>query len=136
MNVCDDGVFHFLTNYFKSPKFIFCVCPIYLLVADKSSKTCIVQRRAESVKLFASAFGHQFDPAVGQIADGAGDFKPGGDRLGGVAKAHALHMTGEKRGHPAAKGVGGRLRHAQDEAKGADGMQLFSATVQIFLILV
>ena len=53
MNVCDNGVFHLLANNFKSPKFIFCFRPIYLLVADKSSKTCIVQRGAESVKLFA-----------------------------------------------------------------------------------
>ncbi len=53
VNVCDDGVFHFLANDFKSPKFIFCIGPIYLLVADKSSKTCIVQRGAKSVQFRA-----------------------------------------------------------------------------------
>src|SRR6516165_10791274 len=90
VDVCDDGVFHFLASDFKSPKFIFSFRPSYLLVADKSSKTCIFQSGAKSFQLGALAFANQFDATVGKIADGAGEFKAGGDGLGGVAEAHAL----------------------------------------------
>jgi hypothetical protein len=86
-----------------------------------------MQCGAKSVKLVAAAFGDEFHAAIGQIADGAGDFKTGGDGFGGVTKAHALHPAGEKHGQPAAGSGGYRLRHAQDKAKGGAAMQLFSA---------
>jgi hypothetical protein len=41
-------------------------------------------------------------------------------------------MAGINNSHPAAGGGGSRWRHAQDEAKGAAGMQLFSAPAAIF----
>ena len=67
VNVCNDGVFHFLTNNLKSPKFIFRVRPNYLFVADKSSKTCVMQRRMESLQFRLRPFRNQFDAAIGQI---------------------------------------------------------------------
>jgi len=125
MDIGDDGVFHFLTNYLKSTKFIFRVRPSYLLVADKSSKTCIVQRRVESLEFRAVAFGDEFNAAVRQIADDAGDFKAGSNGLGGVTKANALHATGEQNGHPAAGGVGNRLRHDRMKPKPCAGCNVF-----------
>jgi len=125
VNVCDDGVFHFLANNLKSPKFIFRVRPHYLLVADKSSKTCIVERGAESGEFRMAAFGVEFHAAVGQIADGAGDFKTGGDGFGGVTKADALHATGEKNGHSTAGGNWNRWRHGGIKPKPRAGCNVF-----------
>ena len=106
MNICNNGVFHFLANNLKSPEFIFCLRPNYLFVMDKSSETCRVQFRAESLEFRAVALGDEFDAAIGEIADGAGDFKAGGDGLGGVAEAHPLHAAGVNELQSAAGGMG------------------------------
>jgi hypothetical protein len=125
VNVCDDGVFHFLANDLKSPKFIFSVGPSYLFVADKSSKTCIMDGRAKRFEFGGCAFGDEFHATVGEIADGAGDFKTGDDGFGGVAEADALHASGIKHGHPAA-GVGGvGLRHGGIKPKVRPGSNVF-----------
>ena len=67
--------------------------PTYLLIANKASKTFIANGSTECLKLLARAFSDQFDAAIGQIADNAGNFKTGGDGFDGVAKANALHAA-------------------------------------------
>jgi hypothetical protein len=67
--------------------------PIYMLIADKASKTFSADGGAEGVEFGARAFGGEFDAAIGQVADCAGDFKTGGGGFGGVAKTHALHAA-------------------------------------------
>ena len=111
VNVCDDGVFHFLASYLKSLKFIFRVRPNYLFVPNKSSQTCIVQRGAESVKFRVGTFRDKLDPTIRQIFYRAGDFKTGGDSFGSITKADTLHATGEKNQHPAARGGLSRRQH-------------------------
>jgi hypothetical protein len=101
MDVCDDGVFH-LARDFKTPKFIRCFRPSYLLVPDKSSKTCIADGGAESLQFRRIALDDQLDAAIGQIAYLAADLEAGGDGLGGVAEADALHATGVVDGQAAA----------------------------------
>lgn len=63
---------------------------MYLLVADKASKTFVANRGAKRLQFFGPAFGDEFDAAIGKIADAAADFKTGGDGLYGVAKPNAL----------------------------------------------
>jgi hypothetical protein len=111
-----------------------CIRPIYLLVADKSSKTCSVQGGAKSVQFLAPALGDEFDAAIGEVADGAGDVEAGGDRFGGVPETHPLHMAVVKNGHTTEQSVGGGRRHMMDEAKGAPAMQLFSSNFQQMVI--
>src|SRR6202012_1494348 len=96
-----NGVFHLLADYFKTLELVLSISPIYLLVADKSSKTCIMESMAESLQFRAQPLGHQFHPAVLQIANRARDFKTGGDRSGGVPETDTLHVAGEKHRHPA-----------------------------------
>ena len=55
-----------------------------------------------AVQLVFGAFGDQFHPAVGQIADHTGHVEPAGDRFDGVAKPDALHVARIKNLHPAA----------------------------------
>ncbi len=98
MNVCNDGVFHFLTNDLKTPKFVFRFSPDYLLVPNKSSKTCTKNRGAKLLQLSSVALGNQFNPSVGQVADDAGNFKAGGDGFGGVTKTDALDPSRIKNG--------------------------------------
>jgi len=136
VDVCNDGVFHFLANNLKSPKFIFCVAPDYLFVPDKSSKTCIMERGAESFKFRVAALGDEFHAAIRQIADGAGDLKTGGDGLGGVTKADTLHAAGEKNGLPAARGGLNRLRHGGMKPKPRAGCNVFWRRGQRFVFLV
>ena len=94
VNVSDDGEFHLrLADNFKTAKFILRVAPIYIFVADKASKSRIADGGAKGFQFLARAFGDQFHAAVGQIADGAGDFKSGGDGFRGVAKPDTLHVA-------------------------------------------
>ena len=93
-------------------------------------------RKASSSALVA--FGDEFDAAVGQVADGAGDFKTGGDGLGGVAEPDALHAAGIKNIHAAAVGNGRggwRLnRHGRMKPKsGGVGAMFFAAGRTIIL---
>ena len=76
-----------LAGNFKTAKIILRVAPSYIFVADKASKSRAANGLAEGFQFLARAFGDEFDATVGQIADGAGDFKAGGDGFGGVAKA-------------------------------------------------
>ena len=69
------------------------VGPSYLLVADKASKTFSADGGAERLEFRAGTFGDEFDAAIGQIADGAADFKTGGDGFCGIAKPDALHAA-------------------------------------------
>ena len=78
----------------KISKLILRVLPLYLLIPDKSSKTCIAQRGLVGVQLLQPPFDNQFHPAVGQVADSADDFKTGGHGLGGVTEADPLHLAG------------------------------------------
>ena len=70
-----------------------CFGPRYLLVPDKASKTFIANGGAERLEFCARALGDEFDPAVRQIANGAADFKTGGDGFDGITKADALHAA-------------------------------------------
>jgi hypothetical protein len=132
MNVSNDGVFHFLATYLKSPKLIFRVGPNYLLVPNKSSKTCIQYGRAKCLQFGPAALGNEFDPAVGQVANIAGDFETGGHGLGRVTEANTLHAPGIEDGQAAAAGVV-RRRHGRDEAKARRAMQCFlTVDVKVF----
>ena len=82
-----------MADNFKTAKFILCCGPIYLLVADKASKTFSPDGGAKGSEFFARAFSNEFDAAVGQVADVAGDFKTGGDGLDGITKPDALHAA-------------------------------------------
>src|SRR5690242_5844004 len=134
MDVCDDCVFHFLVNDLKSPKFIFRVGPSYLLVPNKSSKTCIQNGGSKSLQFRPGALGEQFHPSIREITDGAGDFKAGGDGFGGVTKADTLHAAGVKHKQAPAGMVIIRWRHIKDEAKGSEVMQCFLAKTRKFLL--
>jgi len=82
-----------VADNFKTAKFILCCGPIYLLVADKASKTFSADGGAERFEFRARAFGDELDAAVRQVVDDAGDFKTGGGGFGGVAEADALHAA-------------------------------------------
>jgi hypothetical protein len=110
---------------------------MYLLVPDKSSKTCVTQGRAESLEFIAGTFGDKFDPAIREVANGAGEVKAGGDSFGGIAEAHPLDLTGVMNSQAAAQSMIVGRRHTRDKAKGGCAMQLFSeAATQFFFILV
>jgi len=47
----------------------------------------------KSFQFIFNAFGKQFDPAIDQIPDRAGDFEPVCDRLDAVTEPNALHGT-------------------------------------------
>jgi hypothetical protein len=99
----------YLTGNIKTAKFIFRVRPAYLLVPDKASKTFIAEGGPEGLQFGRRALGQKFNPAVGQIADGAGDLEAGGDRFGGVAESNALDAARIENLEPAAgKRCGGR----------------------------
>ena len=76
---------------FKSTKFIFCFGPNCLLVLNKSADFGIANRDQELFEFGLLSFGDQFDSTIVEIADCAGDFKTGCDRLHGVAKSNSLH---------------------------------------------
>ena len=73
--------------------FIFCVGPIYLLVADKASKSCTTDGFTKGLKFRALALGDEFNAAIGQIAHEAGNFKTGGDGFDGITETDALHAA-------------------------------------------
>jgi len=72
-------------------EFIFCFAPIYTFVADKASKSCATDGVTKCLQFPAATLGNQFHPSVRQIADGANDFKTGGDGFRSVTKPDALH---------------------------------------------
>jgi len=92
VNICNNGVFHWLTDYLKPAKLVGCISPQYLLVPNKSSQTCFPQRLAVSFQFRAVALENQFHSAIGEIADGADDFKTGGHGAGGIAETDPLDM--------------------------------------------
>ncbi len=67
-----------------------CGGPIYLLVTDKTSKTFIADGHPKRLEFGPGTLGDEFDAAIGQVADGAGDFKTGRDGFGGMTKSNAL----------------------------------------------
>jgi hypothetical protein len=93
MDVGDDGVFHYLLDNFKTFKIILRGAPVCLFVADKASKSRAANRITKCLQFIPRTLRNKFDPAIRQIADGAGDFKTGGDRPGGVTKTNALHAA-------------------------------------------
>ena len=63
------------------------------LVADVISEA-VADGLEKSVGLAAVAFDDEFDAAIGQVADVAGDFVVASDRVGCVAEADALDVAG------------------------------------------
>ena len=61
-----------------------------MYVSISSSDRC-----KKCVELVAVAFGHELDPAVGKVADVAGNLETPRERLGRVAKPHPLNATRE-----------------------------------------
>lgn len=61
-----------------------------MLVADKTSKTFGADGGLKGLEFGAGTFGDELDAAIGQVADGAVDFKTGRDGFGGVTKSNAL----------------------------------------------
>jgi len=57
---------------------------------NKTSESGVANGRAKRLKFRTRAFRDEFNTTVWQIADGAGDFKTGGDSFSRVAKADAL----------------------------------------------
>ena len=74
-------------------KFIFCGGPIYLLIANKASKTFSANGGAKSLQFRVRSLGDEFDAAIGQVAHEAGDFKTGGDGFDGITETDALHAA-------------------------------------------
>jgi hypothetical protein len=70
--------------------------PAYFLTVNKASETFITDGGAKCRQFLTRALGNQFDAAIGQVADRAGDFITGGDGLDGVTKTDALHAAGIK----------------------------------------
>jgi hypothetical protein len=95
---------YLLADDFKIAKFIMYFRPLYMLIANKSSKTCIAEGRAVVLEFGLEAFDDEFDTAIGQVADGADDFKAGGDGLGGVPEPDTLNASGVMDNHPASSG--------------------------------
>ena len=58
----------------------------------------LLHRADKRHQVVLSALGFELHPAVGQIADVAGDIELPGDLQDGVAKADALHVSGEENG--------------------------------------
>lgn len=71
-------------------------------LADIGGQSRFVDRLAERFQFLFLAFGGQFDPSVGKIPNGTGDFITGGQRPDRVTKAYTLHATGIQNLHPAA----------------------------------
>ena len=67
------------------------------LIVDFGQKSC---------QICGLSFGHQFDSAIGQVANEAGDRVAARDRPRGVAEADALHVAAEV-DRSAHLGVGG-----------------------------
>jgi hypothetical protein len=68
-------------------------------VTNEGLEAVITDGLKEGLEFEAVAFGHQFDAAIGEIADGAADIEAGGDLTGGVAEADALHVTRKQNQH-------------------------------------
>ena len=102
-----------LMNYLKTAEYILRGAPRHTFVADKRLQPRVANSRAEGFKLFARAFGDQFDAAVGQITHNAGNFKSGGDGFRGVTEPDALHVAGVKNPHAAAFGNWHLFQHAE-----------------------
>jgi hypothetical protein len=73
-----------LMSNFKAAKFICCFGPAGLLLPDETADLRLSDGLQERFQFLFGPFGRQFDAAVLQIANGAGDFKPmrqGSDRI-------------------------------------------------------
>jgi len=103
--------------------------PIYFLPLNKASKTFIADGGAKRLEFGGGTFGAEFDAAVGQVADDAGNIKTGGDGLDGVTKSHALHAARIKNIQAAASGgrgaVGRIHRHRRMKPNSASLCNVF-----------
>ncbi len=63
------------------------------LVADVVAEA-VADGLEERVGFLAVGFDDEFDAAIGEVADVAGDFVVARDRVGGVAEADALDVAG------------------------------------------
>src|SRR5437899_2717464 len=80
-----------LSYYFKPAKLVCCFVPTHIFFQNKMIQTRLANRLPQRFQLVLRAFGHQFDPAIRQIANRAGHLEPAGDRFCRIAKADALH---------------------------------------------
>ena len=73
--------------------------PTHTFISDKSSQPRVADGRAKRIKFLACALGDEMDSTVWQVADGAGNFKTGGDIFCGVTKPDSLDAPGIKNPH-------------------------------------
>src|SRR5207249_89830 len=82
-----------LCRYFKPAKLARCFTPTHVFFPNKMLQTRLANRQPKRFQFVLVAFGHQFDPAIGQVANRAGDLETAGDRLSRVTKPNALHSA-------------------------------------------
>src|ERR1043166_112395 len=82
-----------LCRYFKPAKLARCFTPTHVFFPNKMLQTCLANRLPKRFQLVLGAFGHQFDPAIGQVAHRAGDLETAGDRFCRITKPDALHSA-------------------------------------------
>jgi hypothetical protein len=129
MYVCDDGVFHFLTDNLKTLKCILRFIPRDGFIADKMFHIS-ANGSQERFEFLACPFGDQFNAAVGQISHSSGNFKARGGGFCHIAKSNTLNPSRIK-SFRAATVSGFRLvRHGAHKAKGGGAMQCFIGTLQ------
>src|SRR5689334_8720778 len=79
---------------FKSAKRSTRFAPIFFFLLDQPAQSGLSDGLAKGFQLFARTFRNQLHPPIWEVAHGACDFKPGGQRLHCVAKTDALHAAG------------------------------------------
>jgi hypothetical protein len=108
---------------------MFRFAPVYFLPLNKASETFIADGGAKRLELGGRTFGAEFDAAVGQVANDAGNIKAGGDGLDGVTKSHTLHAARIKNIQAAASGcrrmVGRFRRHRRMKPNSAARRNVF-----------
>jgi hypothetical protein len=80
VDICYNRKLHVTLSYnFKPAKFILRFIPIYVFFFDKMIETGVPDTLPESVQFIFNAFSEQFDPAIGQVPNRAGDLESVGD---------------------------------------------------------